>query len=334
MKNFLFSFLILFFLAVFLSALGFALYCITIPASSKAGEIIVEIPYGSSLNKISLMLEDKGVLHGRRRFQVLAKLKQAEHQIKWGQYRFTLPLTPIAILDKITRGEIIAYPVTIPEGSTIFQVAEIMEEADLGSAAAIVAKATDKSFVISLGIEGESLEGYLFPETYKFGRGVAPEIILKRMTGRFKKIFGEELRTRAAATELSAKEVIILAAMVEKESSHSFERPIVASVFLNRLKKRLRLECDPTVIYGVRLAEPDFEGRLRRRHLKKWTPYNTYRNFGLPPGPICSPGLESIKAVLYPAAHDFLYFVSKNDGTHQFSKSLKEHNRAVAKYQK
>lgn len=334
MKKFFFSLLLLFFLAALLSVLGFGLYCITIPFNSKSGEVIVDIPYGSSLSKISLLLEEQGLLYGRRRFHMLAKLKRAEHQIKWGQYRFMLPTTPLAILAKITRGEIIAYPVTIPEGSTIFQVAEIIEAAGLGSATAIVAKATDKPFVASLGIEGVSLEGYLFPETYSFGKGIAPEIILRRMVGRFKKVFNQQLRSRAAAMGLSIKETIIIASMVEKESRHTFERSKIASVFLNRLEKGLRLECDPTVIYGVKLLEPDFEGRLRKRHLKKWTPYNTYRNFGLPPGPICSPGLESIKAVLYPAESDYLYFVSKNDGTHQFSKSLRDHNRAVAKYQK
>jgi len=154
------------------------------------------------------------------------------------------------------------------------------------------------------------------------------------MVARHNKIVNEKTKQDAAKKGMSIKKVLILASLVEKETAQIFEKPLIAAVFLNRLKKGMRLECDPTVIYGIKLENPNFNTRLRTKHLKKVTPYNTYRIFGLPKGPICNPGLGSIKAVLNPAETDYLYFVSKNNGTHQFSKTLREHNRAVYEYQK
>jgi UPF0755 protein len=334
MKKIILSLLCLFSLAILLTALSFAFYAVIHPSTGEPEDVVVNIPHGSTVKKIAFILEEQGVIHGRRRFQILAKLNDAEHKIKWGEYHFALPMAPMQILHKITRGETIAYAVTIPEGSTIFEVARLMQEAELCAAQAILNKATESSFVSSMGITGDSLEGYLFPETYKFSKGTAPEIILRSMMRRFDKIFTQDMSRQAEEMGLTKKEVVILASMVEKEASLSSEKPIIAAVFLNRLQKGMRLACDPTVIYGIRLENPDFRGRLRTKHLRQSTPYNTYLNVGLPPGPISNPGLESLKAVVHPAQADYLYFVSKNDGTHQFSKSLGEHNKAVAKYQK
>jgi UPF0755 protein len=204
----------------------------------------------------------------------------------------------------------------------------------LGPGAAVLQKAADAQFAASLGIEGESLEGYLFPETYKFNRGSNPEIILRRMVDRFNTVFNQDMEKQAAAVGLSRKELITLASLVEKETGCAEEKPVIAAVFLNRLGKGMRLDCDPTVIYSLKLENSAFNERLNRNHLKKESPYNTYLNVGLPPGPICSPGLDSIQAVLHPAKASYLYFVSKNDGTHQFSDTLEEHNRAVNAYQR
>jgi len=315
-------------------AISFALFCITPPSLEKTGEIAIEIPQGSSLNKISVLLEETGVIRGRLRFKVLAKLMKMERNLKFGEYRFMLPMTPIALLRKIASGDVIAYLITFPEGVTIFDVAQNIESAGLSPGSAVLQKAADAQFAASLGIEGESLEGYLFPETYKFNRGSSSEVILRRMVDRFNKVVNQDMEKQAAAVGLSRKELITLASLVEKETGCAEEKPVIAAVFLNRLEKGMRLDCDPTVIYGLKLENRAFNERLNKNHLKKESPYNTYLNVGLPPGPICSPGLDSIQAVLHPAKVSYLFFVSKNDGTHQFSETLAAHNRAVNAYQR
>jgi UPF0755 protein len=314
--------------------LSFALFCVTAPSLEKTGEIAVEIPQGSSLNKISALLEEAGAIRGKLRFKLLAKLMKMERNLKFGEYRFMLPLTPLSILRKIASGDVVAYLITFPEGSTIFDVARNIESAGLSSAAAVLQQAADAQFVNSLGIEGQGLEGYLFPETYKFNRGSSAEVILKRMVDRFNKVFNQDMEKQAVGVGLSKRKLVTLASLVEKETGCTEEKPVIAAVFLNRLEKGMRLDCDPTVIYSLKLENSAFNERLNKNHLKKESPYNTYVNFGLPPGPICSPGLDSIQAVLHPAKVSYLYFVSKNDGTHQFSETLEEHNRAVNTYQR
>jgi UPF0755 protein len=173
------------------------------------------------------------------------------------------------------------------------------------------------------------LEGYLFPDTYQFGRGISPSLIIDAMVKRFWQMVGP-LTDRAKETGMTMQEIVTLASIVEKETGQPSERPLIASVFLNRLKSGMRLESDPTVIYGLE----NFDGNLRKKDLVQRSPYNTYVIHGLTPGPICNPGLESIKAVIFPAKTDYLYFVSKNDGSHHFSRTLSEHNQAVERYQK
>jgi UPF0755 protein len=334
MKKFFWALLLLSIFFLLTVALSFALFCVTAPSLEKTGEIAVEIPQGSSLNKISALLEETGAIRGRLRFKVLAKLMKMERNLKFGEYRFTLPMTPLSLLRKIASGDVIAYLITFPEGVTIFDVAQNIERAGLIPGAAVLQKAADAEFAASLGIEGKSLEGYLFPETYKFNRGSSPEVILRRMVDRFNKAFNQDMEKQAATLGLSKKELITLASLVEKETGRAEEKPLIAAVFLNRLGKGMRLDCDPTVIYCLKLENSAFNERLNKNHLKKESPYNTYLNVGLPPGPICSPGLDSIQAVLHPAKDSYLYFVSKNDGTHQFSETLEEHNRAVNAYQR
>ena len=334
MKKFCWALLLLSVFSSLTVALSFALFCVTPQLLEKKGEIAIEIPQGSSLNKISVLLEETGAIRGRLRFKVLAKLMKMERNLKFGEYRFMLPLTPLSLLRKIASGDVVAYLITFPEGVTIFDVARNIESAGLSPGTAVLQKAADAQFAASLGIEGESLEGYLFPETYKFNRGSSPEVILRRMVDRFNTVFNQDMEKQAAAVGLSRKELITFASLVEKETGCAEEKPVIAAVFLNRLGKGMRLDCDPTVIYSLKLENSAFNERLNRNHLKKESPYNTYLNVGLPPGPICSPGLDSIQAVLHPAKVSYLYFVSKNDGTHQFSETLPEHNRAVAAYQR
>ena len=333
MKKIFFSIIVVCLVISVLFILNFYSYCVT-SYSSTPVDIIINIPQGSSFKKVSAILSENNIIRKSIRFSFLAKLKNAEHKIKTGEYCMTMPMSPLEVLDKLTRGAVIIYSVTIPEGKNIFDIAKIMEKAGLGSAAGTLEKMMSAEFIKSLGIKEESLEGFLFPDTYHFSRETVPETILRRMVIRHNNIVNKEIKKRAAQKGLSMRKVLILASLVEKETARKVEKPLISAVFLNRLKKGMRLECDPTVIYGIKLEDPNFNTRLRTKHLKKVTPYNTYRIFGLPKGPICNPGLGSIKAVLNPAETDYLYFVSKNNGTHQFSKTLREHNRAVYEYQK
>lgn len=206
---------------------------------------------------------------------------------------------------------------------------QALERAGLVSAEAFLQAASDPGLIESLGIEGYPFEGYLFPETYNFPKGVTAEQIIKKMVDHFRSVFTPAWTERAHAMGFTIHQVVTLASIVEKETSKPEERPLIASVFLNRLKRRMRLESDPTVIYGIK----DFDGNLTRKDLRTMSPYNTYRIKGLPPGPIANPGRASIEAVLYPSEEPYLYFVSKNDGSHHFSPTLREHNRMVRRYQ-
>jgi len=333
MKKLIFSITIVCIVIASIFILNFYSYCIT-PYSSTPVDITINIPEGTSFKKVSLLLAEKNIIRKSIRFSILAKLKNAEQKIKTGEYCMTTPMSPVEVLDKLIKGEVIIHSVTIPEGKNIFDIAKIMEKAGLGSAAGTLEKMRDPEFIKSLGIEEESLEGFLFPDTYHFSRKTVPEKILRRMVARHNRIINTKIKKEAEQKGMTIKEVIILASLVEKETARVFEKPLIAAVFLNRLKKGMRLECDPTVIYGVKLNDPNFNTRLRTKQLREETPYNTYRIFGLPKGPICNPGLGSIQAVLNPAETDYLYFVSKNNGVHQFSATLREHNQAVYTYQK
>jgi UPF0755 protein len=328
------SFILISLFSALIFALSFALFAVTAPSRGKSGEVLIEIPQGSGLHKIAALLEEGGAIRGQLRFTLLANLLGVARGLKYGEYQFKLPATPLALLKKMARGDVVAFLITFPEGSTIFDVAHNIDSAGLCPEQAILRKATEAQFASRLGIDGAGLEGYLFPETYKFNRGSSPEIILKRMVERFDRLFDRAMVMQAEKHGLSKKDVVIIASLVEKETAAPGEKPLVAAVFLNRLKKGMRLDCDPTVIYSLRLENPAFNERLTKTHLKKQSPYNTYVNYGLPPGPVCSPGIDSIRAVLNPAPVNYLYFVSKNDGTHFFSETLPEHNAAVNKYQR
>jgi UPF0755 protein len=321
------------FIAVSLIFFNIYQYFVT-PLKSIKENISIQIPKGSSLNKICLILKKEGIIYETFKFKLLAKLKNAEFRIKAGEYCIGPHASPLDILNKLIRGEVKTYSITIPEGSTIYNIAKILESAGRGSAEKILDKETGIFLAKSLRTDNDSLEGFLFPDTYNFTNETGLEEIIKAMTDRFKNVFTAEINKTPIETGLSERETIILASLVEKETAANSEKPLISAVFLNRLKKGMKLECDPTVIYGIKLEDPEFQSRLRKEHLQKENSYNTYRIFGLPPGPICNPGLESIRAALKPAMVDYLYFVSKNDGTHEFSKTFVDHNKAVSIYQK
>jgi UPF0755 protein len=223
----------------------------------------------------------------------------------------------------------VLYRVTIPEGYNLKQIAQAIETSGLATYDHFLQAATDPEFARKKGIPADTFEGYLFPDTYLFPRNTNPHRIITAMADRFEGIFTPRWETRAQQLGFSVHQIVTLASMIEKETGDPSERPIISSVFHNRLRKKMRLESDPTVIYAI----ADFNGNLTRKHLQTYTAYNTYKIFGLPPGPIASPGQKALKAALYPADTNFLFFVAKRDGTHHFSTTISGHNKAVRKYQ-
>ncbi|GAB4338388.1 MAG: endolytic transglycosylase MltG [Desulfobulbaceae bacterium] len=294
-------------------------------------ETTVFIPKGSGVRGIQALLHEKGVLENARdpRFLVLAKLSGLSEKLQAGEYRIPPRKTPLQILRLMAEGRVVRHMVTIPEGLNLRQTAELLAGQGWVDPERFLELAGDPDFIKRLGFELESLEGYLFPDTYQLVRGEATEqTIIAMMVKRFREVWNEE--TEGLTPALLVHQVVTLASIVEKETGDPAERPLIARVFLNRLEKNMRLQSDPTVIYGIK----NFSGNLTRKDLAQESPYNTYLVKGLPPGPICSPGRESIAAVLHPADAPYLYFVSRNDGTHYFSTTLQEHNRAVRQFQR
>jgi UPF0755 protein len=238
-------------------------------------------------------------------------------------------MSPIKIFDALVNGRVHLHRLTIPEGYNLKQIAAVIADTGLVSEQDILGIVHNADLAQKYDINGATFEGYLFPDTYYFPKHISPEKMIATMVKRFWTVFKPEFITQARNIGFSIHEVITLASIIEKETGVAFERPIISSVFHNRLKSKMRLETDPTVIYGIE----NFDGNITRKHLNTPTPYNTYKISGLPPGPIANPGLKSIEAALYPADTDFLYFVSKKDRTHHFSTNFKEHQRAVRKYQ-
>ena len=298
-------------------------------------ELLVTIPEGATVAQIGEVLEKSGAIRSADAFvwtvRLKSKITRKAIVLKAGEMALDPSLPVWGIVTLIAKGNYKLYPFTIPEGRNIYEIAAAIEQNSLGSKADFLALCQDKTFIQSLGLNEKSLEGYLFPDTYNFPKGTSLKIIAKTMVERFFKVW-ETYKGKAGVKGLDRHQVVTLASIVEKETGAPEERPLIAGVFFNRLEKGMRLETDPTVIYG--LLPDKFSGNITRSNLQDPNPYNTYVNFGLPPGPIANPGEEALSAVLSPARVDYLFFVSKNDGTHHFSKSLKEHNQMVNKYQR
>jgi UPF0755 protein len=313
-------------------AAGFGLYfyryAVT-PTQTSETSVVVWIRSGQSFSETVAQLQEHGLVRHPKRFRWLARLREDDRHIRAGEYVLRASMSPKAILDTLVRGETLLHKVVIPEGSTVFGIGRIMERAGLMSQEAFLHAALDPELVKALGLKGNTFEGYLFPETYHFPKGVSPREVIDKMVAHFRSVFTPTWIDRAQAIGMTTHEVVTLGSIVEKETATPEERPLIAAVFLNRLKRDMRLESDPTVIYGMK----DFDGNLTRKDLEIPTPYNTYRIKGLPPGPIANPGRASIAAVLYPSEEPHLYFVSKNDGSHHFSRTLSEHNEMVRRYQ-
>lgn len=318
----------LFFLLATVFFLWFGLYFVQ-PADMAGSEQVVLVEEGISLRQVAANLEDKGIIKNKTFFLLWARLKGYGKRIKSGEYSLSPAMAPVKIFDILTKGIIITHPVTFPEGFSAKQIGETLSQKIDIDKSEFLSLVNDPAILNKHGISARSLEGYLYPDTYNFSRAQSPESIIDVMVERFNEVISP-FQERIKGTGMTLEEVVILASIVEKETGKADERPLIASVFLNRLQTGMRLESDPTVIYGIE----DFNGNLTRSDLKRYTPYNTYAIKGLPPGPISNPGIESIRAVLYPADTDYLYFVSKNDGSHYFSRTLEEHNRNVVTYQK
>jgi UPF0755 protein len=307
-------------------------YFLISPAGVDEKEEVFIVKKGSGLRPVATELEERGLIRSRHLFMVWAILKGGTRNIKAGEYSLSQSLPPVRMFHILASGAVKTYPVTIPEGLTAEQIAEILAKKNLIDKGEFISLVRDKTLVASYHIDGPSLEGYLYPDTYLISRDMGAKGLIDLMVNRFWHVYNSLIRDqKSSAGGLSElREVVTLASIVEKETGLAEERPIIASVFLNRLKKRMRLESDPTVIYGLE----DFDGNLKRGDLRTPSPYNTYIHHGLPPGPIANPGREALSAVIDPVKTGYLYFVSKNDGSHYFSTTLKEHNRAVARYQK
>jgi UPF0755 protein len=300
------------------------------PIQTSETSAVVWIRSGQSFSGTVAQLQERGLVRHPQKFRWLAWLRGDERHIRAGEYVLRPSMSPNDILDTLVSGEVLLHKVVIPEGSTLFHIGRILERTGLMSQEAFLDAAEAPRLVDGLGLKGNALEGYLFPETYHFPRGVTPREVIDKMVDHFRSVFTPTWIERAEAIGLTTHEVVTLASIVEKETAAPEERPLIAAVFLNRLKRGMRLESDPTVIYGM----TDFDGNLTRKDLKNPTPYNTYQIKGLPPGPIANPGRASMAAVLYPSEEPFLlYFVSKNNGSHHFSRTLSEHNQMVRQYQ-
>lgn len=292
---------------------------------------IIEIKRGMNIREISLLLRREKVIHQAWVFMLLTRLRPGM-VIKAGEYQLdsTAKINTLQLLDILQEGKTICRKVTIPEGCNIRQIAAILAEHGIVDEEKFAKAANDPNLARRLGIHSRSLEGYLFPDTYCFSKGLPERFVIETMVARFHKIIPPEWEARSREMGFDLHQIITLASLIEKETSVKEEKFLVSAAYHNRLRDGMRLQCDPTVIYSLK----SFDGNLTREHLSIDSPYNTYRIYGLPPGPITNPGEESIKAALYPAKTGYRYFVSKNNGTHQFSYTLKEHNKAVEKYQK
>jgi UPF0755 protein len=297
-----------------------------------APEQFVEIPQGTGSIAIAKRLADAGVIRDVNSFRLALWLRGEGRRLQAGEYRFDQPISARQVADKIARGDVYVRPITFPEGLTVKQMAALYESKGFGPAKEFVDAAKNGTLVSAVDPEAKDLEGYLFPDTYKLPRHATAEQLVARMVAGFMKALTPELIDKAEARGLDIRRFVTLASIVEKETGNPAERPLVAAVYANRLKIGMGLQCDPTVIYALDRAGR-YTGNLTREDLQYDSPYNTYRYRGLPPGPIASPGRASLEAAATPADVPYLYFVSKNDGSHAFAATLDEHNRNVQEYQ-
>ena len=285
----------------------------------------VEIPSGASTPHIASILHENGILKYPHLFSVTAFATGMDKKIRAGRFRFTAPISTWQLLKEITKGGSFDFLITIPEGFTIFKIAGLMEN-ELGiDSLEFLATCRDTSLMRKLGIPAPNAEGFLFPETYSFPCNIGADSIISLMSAEFKRRWQQGSTARSESLEMTILEIITLASIIEAEAHIKQEQPIISSVYHNRLRIGMMLQADPTTIYALR----KFDQQLTLADLEYESPYNTYKRLGLPPGPICNPGVFAIESALYPDSTNYLYFVSRRDGTHIFSTTLEDHHKAV-----
>lgn len=303
------------------------------PGTDSSNVHFVSVTSGQSAWKLTESLHEKGLIKDTYQFHRLGRLLRKWKELKVGEYQVSASMTPIEIFSVLTSGKSVAHPTTFQEGLNIYQIANILEERGLVPASEFVQLCKSQEMMKELGFQPPyppSLEGYLFPETYYFNRGMNARSMIRLMHQGFQQNWGVNEEQRARELGMNRHEVITLASIIEKETGAPEERPLISSVFHNRLNKRMRLQSDPTTIYGM---WERYDGNIRKKDLKDRNPFNTYVIRALPIGPIANPGKKAIEAALYPEKSDYLFFVSKNDGTHQFTRNFREHQAAVREYQ-
>ncbi len=307
---------------------GLAVYRLGRPYRGFGEETFVDVPHGTSTGTMARMLADAGVVRSRWDF-LLARLAGRGRKLQAGEYRFDRAATPVEVYGRIARGDVFFYELVVPEGRNMFDIAASAEKLGLFPGDEFLAAARDPRAIRDLDPRAPTLEGYLFPNTYHVGRHTTPEQLCRLMTGKFREVW------RGLHVNADVHEVVTLASLVEKEDKLGSERPLIAAVFVNRLRIGMKLDCDPTTIYAA-LLHDRYRGTIYRADLERNDPYNTYRSAGLPPGPIANPGMASIDAALHPAASGALYFVLRPDGSgaHQFSTDLAAHEQATTKYRR
>jgi len=313
---------------IFLVLLAGLYYALS-PTDSREETVTVDIPKGTSFLGSVDLLEEVGLVKHKYLFYALVIIRNAHGHIRAGEYEMSASMSPMKIIDKLVKGDIKFYRVTIPEDFTLREIAARLASDKLVDEKQFLSLSKDTKLLADLDIEGRSVEGYLYPETYYFDKSMGPKAIIETMVTQFRKRFTPAMEKRAKELGLTLHQVVTLASLIGKETGHEEEKPQVSAVFHNRLRKKMKLQSDPTSVYDIE----SFTGAVKKKHLLRKSPYNTYIIDGLPPGPIANPAIDSLQAALNPAPGNYLYFVSNNDGSHNFSSSLSAHNKAVLKYQ-
>ena len=302
----------------------------TVPPGPQAVEKILLLERGMSLRLIADRLKAQQIITDPKLFMLLARFYREGKSIKAGEYKFTTAMRPTEVLEMLQEGKIFFRAATIPEGYTALQIAELLEKLGYARKTEFLQLVGAKPLLTALKIEADSLEGYLFPNTYYIHHDMTEEALIREMVQKFWQVLTPDVQTEIRQKGFTMHQIVTLASIIEKEAYAKEERELISAVYHNRLNIKMKLDSDPTVIYGI----PNFDGNLTRADLQTDSPYNTYMRSGLPPGPIANPGEAAILAAIRPANVKYLYFVARNDGTHEFSVNYQDHLRAVAKYQK
>jgi UPF0755 protein len=311
--------------AIFIIFPVYVLIQLFVPVYDGASPVDVEIPPGATYKSAVDILAENKLIRDKFLFLALGKITGVDRKMRAGYYHFWSSISPFDVFQQLRRGKIIEYEITIVEGDSLLEISEKLVAKKFITAEGFNTLAKDSALLASLNINSASIEGYLFPETYRLPKGARPADIIRLMAGKLRESYTDEIKASMQQTGWSENDMLTLASIIEKEAMSDEERPVISAVYHNRLKLGMPLQADPTAIYGVKSSKI----RILSSDLKNRTPYNTYIIKGLPPGPIASPGLKSIQAALSPAKVPYIYFVSRGDGTHIFTSTLPEHNNAI-----